>query len=84
MRRKAALALSALLLLVLARQLGAWDRLPSVVWVLGVVVCAAAAIAAVRRWPELPLARQPRPKWRWVATAASVLVSLTLVVLALV
>ena len=74
---------SALALLLLARQLGAWDRIPSAVWVLGVVVCLAGAVAAARRWPELPLARQPRPTWRWAATATSVLVSMALAVLAL-
>lgn len=74
---------SALALLLLARQLGAWDRIPSAVWVLGVVVCLAGAVAAARRWPELPLARPPRPAWRWVATATSLLISMALSVLAL-
>lgn len=75
--------MSALALLVLARQLGAWERLPSVAWVLGVIVCAVGASAAARRWPDLPVAREPRPAWRWVATTTGVLVSLALVVLAL-
>ncbi len=54
--------------LLVVRNIGTWDVIPPVVWVLGVGGLAAAAVARGRRWPEMPVRLYGRP---WVRLAGA-------------
>lgn len=54
--------------LLVVRNIGSWDVIPPVIWVLGVGGFAAAAVAKARRWPEVPVRLHGRP---WVRLAGA-------------
>ncbi|MEV0616601.1 serine hydrolase domain-containing protein [Nonomuraea sp. NPDC050404] len=61
--------LTALLLVVVARNGGPWDVVPPLVWIVGAGVLAAAAALTVVRWPGLPLSRGGAVWWSWAGVA---------------
>ncbi|MER7330479.1 MULTISPECIES: serine hydrolase domain-containing protein [unclassified Micromonospora] len=62
----------AVALLSVAWTLGSWKLLWPPLWALAVALSVAGVTLGVLRWSQLPTARGPRPRLRWVTSVASV------------
>ena len=78
--RVASSVLSTTAVALLAHRVGDWLSVPPVVWASAVGAAVAGLVLLGVRWRELPLLASGRPVLRWSGTAASITVSLLLIV----